>query len=258
MYAEFGIERELQNGIQIIEYENGNGDFHFHSQIEICLVDEGELDVLVNNKRHRLQGGEISVALSYHTHVYKPIYNSKFTILIIPTASCEKFMQEIRGKSITSPFLSGESANEIKEYFAKIKNEKINELKKIGYVNLILGVIAESVDFGTSDFELESELLSKILLHIHENYKSDISLSSLSHLFGYSESYISRYFKSCFNIGVNRYLNITRLKNAIMLLKSGKYTTTYCALESGFNSLRTFYRVFQSEFHTSPNEYLKG
>ena len=46
MYAEFGIERELQNGIQIIEYENGNGDFHFHSQIEICLVDEGELDVL--------------------------------------------------------------------------------------------------------------------------------------------------------------------------------------------------------------------
>ncbi|MBR5507809.1 MAG: helix-turn-helix domain-containing protein [Clostridia bacterium] len=40
-------------------------------------------------------------------------------------------------------------------------------------------------------------------------------------------------------------------------MQKKKYTITYCALESGFNSLRTFFRAFNKEFHMSPKEYMK-
>jgi AraC-like DNA-binding protein len=35
-----------------------------------------------------------------------------------------------------------------------------------------------------------------------------------------------------------------------------KHSITHCAMESGFNSMRTFYRAFREEFGCSPGDYL--
>ena len=69
--------------------------------------------------------------------------------------------------------------------------------------------------------------------------------------------FISKYFKSNLDIGLIRYINILRLKNAIKLMLTKQYNITQCAMESGFNTLRTFYRVFSEEFSCTPKEYLK-
>ena len=37
-----------------------------------------------------------------------------------------------------------------------------------------------------------------------------------------------------------------------------KHDITYCATESGFSSMRTFYRVFREEFSCSPRAYLQA
>ena len=100
-------------------------------------------------------------------------------------------------------------------------------------------------------------LSSRILFYVNENYKSGITPAQISAHFGYSQSYISRYFKNCFNITLIKYLTIIRLKNAIMLMREQKYSMTYCSLESGFSSMRTFYRAFYTEFGCSPKEYIK-
>jgi AraC-like DNA-binding protein len=69
---------------------------------------------------------------------------------------------------------------------------------------------------------------------------------------------MSRYFKSNFNITLVKYMTIVKLKNAIMLMHENKYGTTYCSLESGFSSMRTFYRAFYNEFGCSPKEYFEA
>ena len=124
-------------------------------------------------------------------------------------------------------------------------------------VGAILGLIAKNVVFAENETGVTDDLISKILLYIHGNYTDNISLSSIAPRFGYNGSYISQLFKSCFNIGIARYINTLRLKNAVSLMQQRKYSTTYCAIESGFSSLRTFYRVFSSEFGCSPKVYLK-
>ena len=55
MTATLSIERELKDELRIIEYGVGNGDFHFHSQIELCIVEEGSVDALVNNRAATLE-----------------------------------------------------------------------------------------------------------------------------------------------------------------------------------------------------------
>lgn len=258
MQARFGIERELQNQLFYKECENDNGDIHFHSQIEICIVDEGEMDVLINDKRRTLKKGEMCVSLRYDAHVYKPVTYSKSTVLVMPLYMCGEFMAAVKDKKVANPFICDAAVVEtIKDCCHEIKKNTHNQIKQSGYVNVILGTIIENVCFEPSREPIESELSAKLLLYIHENYKKPITLSSLSAMFGYSQSFISRYFKTCFNVGINQYLTIIRLKNAVTLMQEKKYSITYCALESGFNSLRTFYRVFRKAFHCAPKEYIR-
>ena len=241
MQAKFGVERELHNRLFYKECENDVWDFHFHSQIELCLIEDGALEVLIDNKKRVLQKGEMSVALSFVAHAYKPVEYSKSSVLIIPTHACEEFISSIKHKKVANPFICDTQVTEqIKHCFRQLQNKNINEITQAGYVYVILGLIMDNVYFEQTDEDSVPELSAQILLYLHQNFRNEITLSSLSAAFGYSSSYISRHFKACFHTGINRYLRIIRLKNAIMLMRENKHSTTFCALESGFSSLCTF------------------
>ncbi len=258
MQAKFGIERELSDEIFYKECENDNGDFHFHSQIEICIVDEGEMNVLINENMKKLKKGDMSIALSYDSHFYQPVNYSKTSLLIIPLHMCNEIISIINNKKVINPFICDcEVTKEVKKYFNKIKKGTENEILVRGYIYVILGLIMNNVYMEAIDESLPQELLSKILLYIHTNYKSDVSLESISKKFGYNQSYISRHFKTNFNIGIKEYVTMVRLKGAIGLMHQGTHSITYCAMESGFNSLRTFFRAFSKEFHCTPKEYMQ-
>ena len=113
MQAKFGIERELDQSFRVIDYHNGNGDFHFHSQIEIMIVTDGEVDALVNDHRKRLGRGDVSIALGYDTHTYAPVVDAMFSVLILPPDVCRDFTAAIGGKTIASPFVCGAAAEKI-------------------------------------------------------------------------------------------------------------------------------------------------
>lgn len=257
MKAVFSSEREVQNRLQLIKYKGGNGEFHSHSQIEICIVDSGKLNAHVGKNCKLLKEGEVAVSLSFETHAYLPVGSADFTVLIIPSNITENFISHVKHKAISSPFIcNSEDADKIREYIDKIN--AADPLGQVGYTYLLLSRVAENLLVSSTDSSAETELLSKLIGYIHDNFKNDISLSDIAEHFGYNKSYISRYFGENFGIGIVRYLNIIRLKCAIEMIREGELDIAFCALDSGFNSVRTFYRVFQSEFGCSPKEYIKN
>ena len=259
MQAKFNIDRERNNRLFYKEYENDKCVFQFHSQIELYFVDDGEMEFVVNNHRKTLKKGEMSVALSYDSHAYKTPEYSKSSVLIIPTYMCENFIIATDHKRVSYPFIyDHKTVAKIKECVAELRREGINEIMQQGYIYVILGIIMENIFFEKTESSIDTQFSTKLLFYINENFKSDISLSSIAAEFGYNTSYVSRYFKSCFDIGINQYLTVIRLKNALMLMNEKKHSFTHCAMESGFNSMRTFYRVFEKEFHCSPKEYMES
>ena len=116
-------------------------------------------------------------------------------------------------------------------------------------------IILDSLPFGESETPIDYELSSKILSYIEENLQNTITPGDISRHFGYNQSYVSRYFHSCFGITLSEYITTVRLKRAAELMHSGKHSLTYCAMESGFGSIRTFYRAFKNEFGCTPKEY---
>ena len=139
-----------------------------------------------------------------------------------------------------------------------IKSDNTNEVKLRGYLYVVLGIVLENIFLENTEFSVDTELSSKLLFFLNQQFQNEITLNDLSRIFGYSASYLSRYFKDRFGIGLNQYINILRLRNALLLMQEGKNNHTYCALESGFASMRTFYRVFKQEFGCAPREYLSN
>lgn len=259
MNAKFAIERERYNKLYYMEYENDQCLPHFHSQIELYFIEKGEMDIIVNNNKKTLCKGELALSLSYDTHQYITNNHSRSSVFIIPAYMCEKLQEVVRGKRVANPFISDpEVVGLIKNCIFRIKNEKLSELRLLGYIYVILGAIIENIDFEKTHQAIDADLSSKILFYLDSNFHDQISLDDLSGALGYSSYYISRYFKNCFKIGFNQYLTLLRLQNAVTLLSESQKNITYCAFESGFNSMRTFYRAFLKEFGITPKEYIKN
>lgn len=253
----FRVDRETRNYLSYEKYSNDKSVFCFHSQIELYFVDEGEMDMTISGIRRILKAGEMSVALSFEPHKYSTPERSESSVLFIPVHMCPDFMETVKHKKALSPYICDRAVvSEIKECAGRLAGCLDNHIKAQGYVYIILGLLLENMTFEPVKKMVDTRLSSTLLTYISENFSEDISLSTAAVVLGYNESYISRYFKSCFGVGFNNYLTTVRLKNVLMLMNEKKYTLTHCVMESGFNSLRTFYRAFHKEFGCTPTEYM--
>ena len=251
MYANFHLKREKSNKLVYGKLGTSNVAIHFHSQIEIYVVRSGRVEVVVNGSRKTLVSGEISVALSYDSHGFKA-NEGDVLYVIIPTDRCGDFFQLVSGRRLDSPFISDEAA--YSTIRAAIESLLIceNELSKQGYVFVILGAILGLMrEIDASDV-VERGFSAEMLIYISNHFKEELTLSELARKFGYNPSYLSRSFRSTFGISFVKYLTMLRLREAILLLKSEGKSVTECAMESGFGSMRSFYRAFKDEFGVTP------
>lgn len=255
----FNVSREKTNQLYCSKsYKNDFCYLQFHSPIEILGVTEGEMEAFVDGKQKLLKAGDVLVVLSYVGHEYKTPNSSNSFMLTIPTHLCEEFLNQTNGKKLKTPFFSDpEFFSQLKSYFDTISDKNSSTLKKHALANVILALVLENGELIDDNKPANNQLISQILFYISQNFKNDISPFSIAEHFGYSQSHISRYFKNCCNVNLSRYINLVRLKNFIILMDESKFDTTYCALESGFTSMRTFYRCFRSEFGCSPKEYMQ-
>ena len=259
MKAVFNLTRDRQEELYYTEFTDDSGIFHFHSPVELYFVFEGQMEVFINDKRRVMQAGEMSVALGFDAHAYRTIGHSRSAVLIIPTYMCRDFIEAVKNKKVSSPFICDHSVvEEIQAALAKLRQPDCNPIKRTGYLYVILGTLMEHLDLRPATDTQDAKLSSRLLGYINEHYKEELSLSTLCATFGYSREYLSKYFKSHFQIGLSHYVTMIRLRAAASLLQEQRHSITYCALESGFRSMRTFYRAFFEEFGCSPKEYLRA
>ena len=77
-----------------------------------------------------------------------------------------------------------------------------------------------------------------------DNYTESLSLKNISAKFGYNKTYFSRIFNQYIGMSLTDYINMVRYDNFEKLYKNNpESNVTTLALECGFSSLATFYRV---------------
>jgi PAS domain S-box-containing protein len=102
---------------------------------------------------------------------------------------------------------------------------------------------------------LERARLKRVLDHIAQNFRDDISLQTLADIAGYSAFHFARKFTLSVGIPPQRYLARMRLENAMRELVEGKLSLAEIAFNARFSSQASFTRAFHRFSGTTPKQY---
>jgi len=95
----------------------------------------------------------------------------------------------------------------------------------------------------------------RVLTYIGENFDKPITLDSLAAEVGLSRFYLSRIFNTQIGYSFSSYLNYMRVNYAKRLLEETSKSISDICFDCGFESMRTFNRVFKELTDYSPSVY---
>lgn len=232
---------------------------HYHSEIEFIYVEEGSILVGVNEEKRLLTQGDMVICCSNDIHYFESKETfSKVIILIFKPEMISLSVNWPNDFSFVSPFIPGghPAFTHIRQLLHDIMEEKANA--KPGYQMFIKAGLLElcgtlqrswptqSLNHSSrSRLETKRARIQQILSYIEENYQDDLSVEMISAHFQMEPSYFCRTFKSAVGMNFKTYLNTIRVLTAERKLISSDASIMDIALECGFNSIRTFNRVYK-------------
>ena len=114
----------------------------------------------------------------------------------------------------------------------------------------------EPSEIGVISFE--EDFIKKLIAYIEEHISEDeLSIDKMADYVYMSRSTLYRKLKALTGMSISDFIRLIKLKRSAQFLATGKYTVNMAAFEAGFNDLKYFRKVFQSQFGVNPSEYLK-
>lgn len=253
---------------------------HWHDEIEIIYMMEGDVKVGVNNNLYELKEGEILLISSGDIHYFLPEYNKSYRAVVqfnlsifdnLTSGMTER--KEIRplfdrSKRISRFWDSNvkiDMENQIKEIIKEYENKEEGyklALKARLYDLVVLLIRRVPMETLTVEEETrQREILSRlenVFQYVENNYSSDISLDEAANAAGFSIYHFSRFFKENTGVNFSQYLNSFRITKAEwLLMNNNEDNITEISFKCGFNSVKTFNRVFKQVKGYSPSQYRK-
>lgn len=227
-----------------------NFPVHLHDSFEFITVLSGEMTVTIDDKPYLLKNGESVLVFPNQMHSLQS-EKCRHMLCIFSSKLVKAFYSEI-GKKIPE-----NNRVNIDPYIINTIDNLLPEasvIKKKGILYLICASFDRNATY-TDRIKVYDNLLYKIFDFVEDNYATDCTLTKLSSKTGYNYSYLSRCFKKFTGVSFNSYVNQYRIINACYLLSNTDYSIVQCALESGYESLRSFNRNFLSSKGMTPSEY---
>jgi len=245
---------------------NNDYPWHMHHHVELFYVEDGAIAVTIGEKRQVLEKGMISVALPETIHRTETPENSKALMVIVSPEFLPDFALEFLHMHLETPFFTDakELAHVAEELhrlmegmgitwdcadYYPVEGEMLRRAK--GHLYLIFSELFAKAALVPRRQEDEG-MNQRIAAYLNEHYSEQIGLRELSEALGYSKYHISHVFKTLFECSLTEYIGRLRAERAMELLKETDMAIIDVCYASGFNSLRTFYRVFEELYGKAP------
>lgn len=231
---------------------------HLHKQVEILYVKEGHLKSTIDGKETILKPGDISISFPNIVHNTETIDYSKAILLIFDSSFVSAFSNELLKFYPENPFIINDGISDYSHYFDLLLNAYNNHEDSrilMGFLYILLGKINENLQLisnKNADLQNTCHLLLK---YINNHFTEDISLDTLSKSLNVSKYYISHIFSNKIKTSFPTYLNHCRIDYAKNLLLNSDDSVTEIGFNAGFNSSRTFYRIFKESCDMTPSEF---
>ncbi len=236
-------------------------DIHFHYMMEILYAIEGGLRVNVDNEWFTLDVGDYILINSGVPHATENPGGARHYVVSIPKYALMPslkmlnqnyyLMRDDRNSTMRN-LLACLSWNSV------ISDKSVSLSRQTFLVSLSNSIISffamESPD--SVGFIKHSDPFLEMISFICDNYYDpNLTTASLAKRFGYTPRMLSDLFMANLKTGVKRYIDILRVNDAKYRLLSTPDSVEVIAAAVGFDSPRSFYRVFSAHTGMSPGRY---
>lgn len=259
-------------------YETSAGvvDPHYHPLVEFSFVVDGSGEEIVNGRAHQVAPGSATLRLPHQIHSFRADsehrvrkYGCMFDMnTVVGTADdtiwCARLYQ-VGTRYESSVMLDSVSQRLVRGAFDVMRSEQRgpilfgrHHMLRSGLVQA-LTVFLRAIDSSdaadsTAD-PRRASAYGALLHHVHMNYTSPVSLGTVAKAAGVSTSYASRLFKEESGQNFVGYVHQLRVRSAAAMLVSSEMSVSDIAVAAGFESFRTFARVFREITGQTPATY---
>ena len=257
------LNNSFLNIFTVCRYTDSAIPPHFHNNLELIVVTEGNSSVILGNTVYDIKKGEAILAFSYQIHGFTVDKASDVLVVTFHKDIVKAFYRPTVGKHPIDPVfkLSNATFDYLTaklcvssgqgEFYSSLSTAL--ELKAKSCLYAVCAEFLEQVTFEESKGDQDTITIG-VLQYIAENYRDNITLQSVSDALGYNYQYVSRIFNTSTGYNFKNVLNQYRFEHAKQLLHETDMAITDVAFESGFQSLRTFNRVCFEMYETSPKQ----
>lgn len=247
---------------------------HWHNEIELIRVLEGQLNVRLNNNSYTAKKGDIIFVNSQTVHSALPVecvYECvDFHLDFLPVAdnSSKYFIESL----INHDYLIKEFSVFDNSLFITAVNNVFEAMshKSSGYKLRVIGalytlfsvIIDEHLYASTGGVSIAADKnvpkLKNVLSFIRSNYDFPITLNDMAKAAGMSPKYFCYFFKEMTRKTPIEYLNSYRVEKASRKLINTDTSVTDIAFSCGFNDLSYFIKTFKAQKGVTPAQFRKG
>lgn len=247
---------------------------HWHSEVELIRILDGELKVRLNKNEYIANKGDIIFINPETVHgaipcdcVYECIV-MHIDFLCLDTYSCSFFIESILNHDYAikeyNPCIKSEFHDSVNEIFDALKHKSSGyKFRVIAALYKTLGTVVDEHMYSQSgsDHTIASDKnipkLKKVLTFIRTNHNKQISLAGMAENAGMSLKYFCSFFKDMTGKTPVEYLNEYRIERATQKLLNSDQSVTDIAYSCGFNDLSYFIKTFKKIKGTSPGAFRK-
>lgn len=259
-------------------FEGKNVPIHWHNDLEINLIREGEAVFQVYQKSYRVRTGEGFLLNRNVPHSCSSPGNEHVrysTILVRPDFLYGDFGSDVEQKcfqpflqnsAIPCIYLTGfdengkeilQKLNQVEEAFDRKRfcyELKIKGLLCEAFAMILYGHRQELTKFVPANLQ-ELERLEKMLNYLNMHFTEVISLQDLADQVHLSREVCCRLFKKMTGKTITGYLEEYRVNKSFSLVQSGQYSMTQITEMVGFSNPSRFASAFRKRFGCNPGEY---
>lgn len=232
---------------------------HLHEAVEIIVVTEGSLALGVGEKLYPVDKGDVAIVFPNLIHHYQVFLegSNRANVIMAKSNLFANYQKRLEEMCPVNPVIAKEKVHSdiVKSLTSLLLTEQDNEVLKQAHMQIILTRIMEQCELIERGNVKTDDLVYQVVEYVAANFKNDFCLDDLASELGVSKYILSRVFSGTFHTNFCQYVNGIRLNYACAYLENTKDSITEISLECGFESQRTFNRVFKKKYRMTPREY---
>lgn len=254
-------------------------NWHWHTELQFCLVTRGEVIFSTQQGRYTLGPGEGLFIASGQLHMARALQDpdSEYLCLDFSPKLLSAFSGSVLERRYLTPYLSApQLALCLLSPSVPWQQEVLDHIRAIeglcagapfGYELEILSRLCQmwlTLLRGCPDQPSHSArgqgfaAVQAILAYIEEHYAQRLTVTQIAQAVSFSPSECCRIFKRLTHETIFSYLQGYRITRAAQLLRESELSVSQIACETGFCSTSYFIQVFRQRLGLTPLQYRKG